>query len=430
MGFPVCTSDHGTTGGLATFDARALHPRPLDSFDALVSPLSKREFVDRFWGREPFFVKRNRAGHFDQVISVDDIDSMLSSMVFYGGEIRVAKDGVVVRAAEITRHDVIDRAKVWSHYRAGATIVFEHLNRKHPGLLRLMSACEQEFRLPFRANAYLTPPASKGFALHYDTHDVIILQVSGSKTWQVHDSPMQLPHDEQSFTPAWAERSRRIAEIVLEPGDVLYLPRGFIHGASSNDETSFHITAGIRSVTLRDVYVTALRRMLLSRPEFRRVYLFPDLAASAASARQALLESLDDVDLLAALRDADLSFLRKRTRPFGGRLAQAVDPPRIESTTALQLSPGAICRLREDAGEVVLHFDRRSIRLPPGARPALEVVASRAVFRAADLPGLEAESRLVLARKLFECRLLDLVDAGEAGAMDAEDADAEDAVEA
>jgi lysine-specific demethylase/histidyl-hydroxylase NO66 len=400
--------------GLDTF----LTDRPAPAWDAagfedLIHPLQKHDFMRGYWQSRPYHVKRNVDGYFDGLISLADIDRLLSSTAFREGEVRVARDGVVTSGRAIATGGMVDRNRVWSLYADGATVVFEHLNRKHAGLLHLSAKCEQEFKVPFRTNAYLTPPASKGFDLHYDTHDVLILQVAGSKTWQVHDDPLPLPHELQTFKSPWAARSRRLAEITLEPGDVLYLPRGFMHGASANEDVSFHITMGIRSLPLRDICETALKRFLLARREFRPVGLFDNIGGFSASAKQVLLEHLDEVDLAGAFRDAELSFLRKRTRPQEGRLKELLDPSPLAHDTRMRLTPGAILRTVERDGNAILFFDRRNMVLPGGIEPAIEFIRTRRSFLVSELPGLEEESRLILAGKLHGARLLDIVNGRE-----------------
>jgi hypothetical protein len=388
---------------------RDVQRRGCESFADLIAPLTKARFMEGCWQKRPYHVKRNLEGYFDDLISLDQIDSLLSSTSFYDGEIRVARDGVVVPAKDISIAGVVDRNKVWSLYADGATVVFEHLNRKHPGLLKLSARCEEEFKIPFRANAYLTPPQSKGFDLHYDTHDVLILQVAGSKTWQIHDNPLPLPHEEQTFRPVFAQRSRLLSEIVMEPGDVLYLPRGYIHGASANERISFHVTIGIRSVSLREMCETALRRLLLSDRRFREVCLFDRIHETSTAARQALLGAIDHIDILPVLRDAELSFLRKRSRPFDGRFIELLSDSEVVHDTRMRLSRGAIISTVENDGRLFLFFDRKNVALPVGVAPALETIRSRREFRVGDLPGLESESKTILARTLYKARLLDVV---------------------
>ena len=40
------------------------------------------------------------------------------------------------------------------------------------------------FLHPVQCNIYLTPPGAQDFPLHYDTHNILILQVQGEKLWR------------------------------------------------------------------------------------------------------------------------------------------------------------------------------------------------------------------------------------------------------
>ena len=91
----------------------------------------------------------------------------------------------------------------------------------------------------------------KGFAPHWDDVDVFVLQLEGSKRWRVFAPPteeQELPrHSSKDFGgPAALKRAGYEAaclDVVLERGDVLYLPRGFVHEAiSSAEEASLHLT--------------------------------------------------------------------------------------------------------------------------------------------------------------------------------------------
>ena len=87
-------------------------------------------------------------------------------------------------------------------------------------------------------NAYVTPPSSQGFAPHYDTHDVFVLQISGEKHWLIH-APV---HPDPLSTQPWTEHRAAVARAATAspsstrccaPGDALYLPRGWIHSATA-----------------------------------------------------------------------------------------------------------------------------------------------------------------------------------------------------
>ena len=81
------------------------------------------------------------------------------------------------------------------------------------------------------------------FKMHYDAHDVLVLQVHGSKHWFLYADPEIAPvHHVKQGNPAAREV---VYETVLKQGDVLYVPRGMYHRAAVTDTDSVHLTFGI-----------------------------------------------------------------------------------------------------------------------------------------------------------------------------------------
>ena len=85
-------------------------------------------------------------------------------------------------------------------------------------------------------------------------HDVFVLQVSGTKRWRIHAPVWDAPLRDQPWTDRRAAVQRAAAEpplieAVLEPGDCLYLPRGFLHAATALGGVSTHLTLGVHTWT-------------------------------------------------------------------------------------------------------------------------------------------------------------------------------------
>lgn len=391
-------------------------PFAFDGFPSLIAPLGLDRFDSAYREQSPFLIKRARPDYFDALFSMADVDRLIGNQLLRSGDIRIARDGAVTPFAAFSSKGVADRNAILGEYAAGSTIVFEHLNRHHPLLGRALAQCEVELEFPVRANCYLTPAMSQGFSLHYDTHDVLILQVSGSKTWQVWDNPLPLPHEEQPFSPALLAHARQLADVTLEPGDVLYLPRGFIHGASANEAPSLHLTLGMRSMTLRDVALAALKHAAMSTPALRQVARFrgPQRQQALDQARQWLHEAIDQADIGALFDDVLHSFIRKRVRPMEGRLLALHTPPTIAHDTRLRVRRDCLLHVFERPGQVALAVDGRSILFPSGLQAAIAHMRSAASFVPADLPGIERESQLILARRLHAEDVLELASAPDA----------------
>jgi ribosomal protein L16 Arg81 hydroxylase len=127
---------------------------------------------------------------------------------------------------------------------------------------------------PVQANAYLSPANSRGFDLHYDTHDVFILQVEGIKEWEFRDAGAALPAaDEQHRNNANWISSLNLPIMwrqVLEPGDCVYIPRGYAHQAWTQNSHSLHMTIGVRPIIWRSVFHDLVDYIADREPSLRK----------------------------------------------------------------------------------------------------------------------------------------------------------------
>lgn len=119
----------------------------------------------------------------------------------------------------------------------------------------LKASLSVELNSIINVNIYITPPSSQGFSPHYDTHEVFVMQIFGTKTWRLYDYKCKYPLKTWELTNSEVKHyieSSPEHEIVLSPGDVLYFPAGVVHDAFCIDELSIHITVGAGSKTVLD----------------------------------------------------------------------------------------------------------------------------------------------------------------------------------
>ena len=149
-------------------------------------------------------------------------------------------------------NDVGDVGRIFHEFHNGATIVLQGLQRYWPPLADFCRDLELTLTHPVQANAYITPPSSRGLGIHYDTHDVFVLQTAGSKSWDIHQCAMPFPLSTQHGRP-FGKLEPALLSLQLGAGESLYLPRGFLHQAVSTDEISIHITIGLLCYTWWDL---------------------------------------------------------------------------------------------------------------------------------------------------------------------------------
>jgi Cupin superfamily protein len=180
-----------------------------------------------------------------------------------------------------------------------------------------------------------------------------------------------------------------VHDVLLKPGDTLYLPRGWLHEAMTSSTDSLHITVGVNVHTWLDAIKAALQECE-DDVEFRRS---PNGNAQELVAR--LLARLDPD----AVRDRQRRRLFATRRPvLPGQLTQLRALEHLTLDTALERRPTVLF----DLDEATLRFEGKEIVFPPVAEDALSFIAfCEEPFTPSEIAGdLDDESRLVLVRRL------------------------------
>ena len=203
--------------------------------------------------------------------------------------LRLMRDGKAVPVNSYLRHTSGARSKqpiprlqpvkFTTQLRAGATLVLDAVHELYEPLEELAAELEYFFRERVQINSYAGWHTSRGFDLHWDDHDVFILQVTGRKRWSIYGEtrPHPLTGDTDNPRPTGAP----LWEATLEDGDFLYIPRGFWHVAEPLDEPTLHLTVGIHKRTGIDL-LNWLAGQLRASELFRR-----DLPRFAATQERA-----------------------------------------------------------------------------------------------------------------------------------------------
>ncbi len=158
--------------------------------------------------------------------------------------------------------DMLTLERVYSEYRNGSTLVLMFLHERIPALWALCRTLSQEFSAAFQVNAYLTPRNARGLSVHYDTHDVFVLQIHGEKQWRLYGAAEILPVPGLPYRREELSSRTATEEVTLRAGDLLYIPRGVVHEASSKDRTSLHLTVGVLSITWGEVIMSAVESVI------------------------------------------------------------------------------------------------------------------------------------------------------------------------
>ena len=384
-------------------------PKVRPSLEWLISPVSKEVFFQDYWEKKPLLVKRNQAAFFDPLLSLDEVDRVLTTLdLRYPNVILKNADRQVTADAYTVRGDSLDVAKVYQLFEEGSTVTLAYLDTVIPALASFCRSLEAQFSFPFQTNVYLTPAKAQGAKPHYDTHDVFVMQIVGCKDWKIYGTPVELPLSGQEFDSTVHELGVPALEFVLEAGDVVYIPRGVVHEARSGEEVSLHITAGILAKTWTDLLLELTAAAGLNDPVFRKT-LPPGFArpefdrAPARETLQILLRRLAAEPNLEAILDrfAD-EFISACPPLLRGQMAQMAGLDRLTIDSKVGARAGVISHLRTDAESTSVDCYGRKIIFPIQAREALRFALSNSEFVVRELAGnLDDAGKLALVRRLI-----------------------------
>jgi ribosomal protein L16 Arg81 hydroxylase len=223
----------------------------LNSLSDFFEPASGQGFLEAFASQQRWLVHSDNAAKFADLLSWHDFNRLITIERLQMNQCRLVLRGrdmplemVSVVAADGRRRLAPDLLQ--QHCNAGLSIAVNNVDCDLPKIGVLTAMLERTLRVESAANIYASFTRESAFRSHADEHDVLVLQVAGCKRWFCFgDSPQPSSSTAQDEQPEW--------EGVLEPGDVLYVPRGDFHRAEVEGGASLHLTIRLVRPRGRDV---------------------------------------------------------------------------------------------------------------------------------------------------------------------------------
>lgn len=235
----------------------------------------------------------------DASFSLEDVDQVLHAiepcapfLKLHDGAGIVAEERFVELYNDLgsTRRR-INKPAFYGLLRGGATLILNRVDGRHP-LIR--SLCLDVSKLTGQhtlANGYLAFGQRPSFGKHWDCHDVFAMQLTGRKRWQLYSPTFELPLPHQTSKDHKAEcPAEPVLDIILESGDILYIPRGWWHCATPVGEPTFHVAVGVHPAAIKDYFSWLCEEKLGELLSCRRSLGFD--GASMALVREAAQQAL------------------------------------------------------------------------------------------------------------------------------------------
>jgi ribosomal protein L16 Arg81 hydroxylase len=272
------TENDISTGDWPADDAGGL------TFADIIAPVSAEQFFAEYHGRKVLHVP-GAADKFAGVMSWAKLNALLNmTAVWTPRSFEMALDGVLLPARDYCRPGLDhasgaaslqpDPARVTTLLKDGASLLLNDIDTLNPGLAAVAHALETALESRVQGNLYCSSRQRQAFPSHFDTHDVYALHVEGEKLWRIYEGRLDHPVSHPTFKgqPASfheSSKGRVAAEILLRPGDLLYIPRGTYHDAIAQTDGTVHVAFGAVAVIGLDM-VSGLFERALQDPLFRR----------------------------------------------------------------------------------------------------------------------------------------------------------------
>ncbi len=250
-------------------------------YRGMLGGLTRRQFLERFWQKRPLLVRQalpdfsgvtDRAGLF-RLASLRSVESRL---VHRAGSRWTMVQGPQT-AARLRRMPARD----WTLLVQGANLHLPAADR----LLRRFDFIPRA-RLDDVMVSYAAPGG--GVGPHIDSYDVFLLQAGGSRIWRL--ARPRSGADRALIEDAPLKLLRRFApdeELLLDPGDMLYLPPGWAHDGIAGT-AGMTCSIGFRAPTHRELVSEFLLRQadrIAAHEAMDALYADPGLRLQRHSAR-------------------------------------------------------------------------------------------------------------------------------------------------
>lgn len=238
--------------------------------------LSSKEFAQQYLDKRPYVHNAALASSdlnwaaVDQVLAFAETDST-AFQLFLNGQLppQAYSEDSMEFGRRVTR---VNKHRFYELLQRGATLVINQIEKYSLEARKLGIAVSRFAGMQTTSNAYVSFGGSGTFGRHWDTHDVVVLQLQGKKHWQIFAPSLPLPLSHQTSErmklpcPATPE-----FEIVLECGDLLYIPRGWWHNVTPLEEASMHLSVGLYAPAVIDYIGWLCARYLPSHLNARRM---------------------------------------------------------------------------------------------------------------------------------------------------------------
>ena len=378
----------------------------LKHFKELLGSYSADTFLQENWGKTWLHLDSQYTPCRNTPISIEILDEYFTNARLRYPWVKLVKQGSEIplkeyrneRLSKVT--ELIDNDKLFGFLDQGASLVSNSIDKSFGPIGMYCRALEKELSVKVWANLYVSPPNSRGFGIHQDTHDVIVIQLAGKKNWHIY--PREENHGPRKPSPDDIPE----AEFQLKENEFLYLPKNYPHMAFATDDSpSIHLSLGLEGLFWSDL-VNQFAKKVNEDPDFNQRVPIP---IEGEKAYQHFMESftrkwknwnekLDPTELLDELNTA---VYHQTNAQKENRVSDWLGLNDINENSYLKKRVYVAHSLETQGKEVILQFHNKKLNFPFFLAPLLESLLKEKPFQLKDITVKQTEKEKIAFAKML-----------------------------
>jgi ribosomal protein L16 Arg81 hydroxylase len=259
----------------------------ISTLQDLVAPLSEVEFLTHFRERTVAFVSTSLPHRFETLLDWDELNHLIESGHYPIERLNVLRDSFPIPTNLYLEQGRVDPAAFSSLMDQGASLIFNQLHEYVPRLWKMCHQMIEQTGEQVTAEAIVMSGKASTLPLRYNTEDICVLQIAGSRRWQLCGSPVVNPVKGMSLQ--LAPQSAPFFDEVLRAGDFLFIPAGCWGRCGNGSGQSLHVGILFEPPCGRDVLTSLANRLAADETFNRPLTRYAD--ASALAAHEAALKA-------------------------------------------------------------------------------------------------------------------------------------------
>ena len=216
-----------------------------------------KDFFSNNFGKS-YLHKKNILKNYQNIMNLDILNEILSMKSYWNNKnFKMVLDRQSINysnfsslsmehSTEILRPDM-DKVQNW--ISKGSSLVLTEVEKITNRLNNIVRELQYITNGKCQGNLYFSMQSRQAFGPHCDDHDVFAIHFEGEKIWNIYENVEKNPINHPMFKFNAEERKikagKLIDQVTLQPGDLLYLPRGQYHDALASQNGAIHVAFGL-----------------------------------------------------------------------------------------------------------------------------------------------------------------------------------------